>query len=89
MFKHPEIFSLKGEINISVLLPPDNLHVSTARFSLFFLTLLLILQYILKALMRQNMTLIPCFVSLNTFNIYCKISGKLRDKVPDSDTALL
>ena len=35
MFKYPDKFSLKGETNISVLVPPDNLHVSTARFSLF------------------------------------------------------
>ena len=38
--------------------------------------------------MRQNMVLMPRFVSLNTFNIFCRISSKLRDKVPHSDTAL-
>ena len=55
---------------------------------LYFFSLL-ILQYILKVLMRQNMVLMPRFVSLNTFNIYCKITSKLRDKVHYSDTALL
>ena len=58
-------------------------------FLYFFPGLLQILQPILKVLMRQNMVLIRRFVSLNTFNIYCKTSSKLRDKVPDSDTALL
>ena len=55
---------------------------------LYFFSLL-ILQYILKVLMRQNMVLIPRFVSLNTFNAYCKSTSKLRDKVLDSDSALL
>ena len=55
---------------------------------LYFFSLL-ILQYILKVLMRQNMVLIPRFVSLNTFNTYCKSTSKLRDKVLDSDSALL
>ena len=53
---------------------------------LYFFSLL-ILQYILKVLMRQNMVLMPRFVSLNTFNT--KITSKLRDKVLDSDSALL
>ena len=35
MFKHPDIFSLKAETDISELVPPDNLHAWTARFSLF------------------------------------------------------
>ena len=58
-------------------------------FLYFFPGLLLILQHMLKVLMRQNMILMPRFVTLNTFNIYCKISSKLRDKVRDSGTALL
>ena len=58
-------------------------------FLYFFPGLLLILQYVLNALMRQNVVLMPRFISLNTFNIYCKTSNKLRDKIPDSDTALL
>ena len=55
---------------------------------LYFFSLL-ILQYISKVLMRQSMVLIPRFVSLNTFNTYCKSTSKLRDKVLDSDSALL
>ena len=58
-------------------------------FLYFFPGLLLILQYVLNALMRQNVVLMPRFISLNTFNIYYKTSSKLRDKIPDSDTALL
>ena len=58
-------------------------------FLYFFPGLLLILQYVLNALMRQNVVLMPRFISLNTLNIYCKTSSKLRDKIPDSDTALL
>ena len=35
MFKHPDILSLNGEINIYLQVPLDNLHVWTPRFSLF------------------------------------------------------
>ena len=35
MFKHPDIFSLKVETDISALVAPDNLHVWATRFSLF------------------------------------------------------
>ena len=59
------------------------------RLGFLYFFSLLILQYILKALMKQNLVLMPRFVSLNTFNIYCKITSKLRDKVHYSDTALL
>ena len=59
------------------------------RLGFLYFFSLLILQYILKVLMKQNLVLMPRFVSLNTFNIYCKITSKLRDKVHYSDTALL